>query len=57
MSGIDAFELGRPYSVDYQSAGGANVATDAAANFSNVLNAVYLQDEIYFPSRDIDVVR
>ncbi len=55
MSGIDAFELGRPYSVDYQSAGGTNVAIDAAANFSNVLNAVYLQDEIYFPSRDITV--
>ena len=52
MSGIDAFELGRPWSVDYQSAGVSNVATDAAASFSNVLNAVYLQDEIYFPNSD-----
>jgi hypothetical protein len=56
MSGIDAFELGRPYSVDYQSAGGSNVVTDAAAHFSNVLHAVYLQDETHFPSRDIIVV-
>ena len=52
MSGIDAYQLGRPHSVDYQSAGGTNVATDAAANFSNVLHALYVQDEIYFPNSD-----
>ena len=52
ISGIDAFELGRPWSVDYQSAPGSNNALDAAANFSNVLHALYLQDEIYFPNSD-----
>ncbi len=53
MSGIDAFELGRPWSVDYQSGGGTNNPLDAAANYSNTLNALYIQDEIYFPGSDI----
>ena len=52
ISGIDAFELGRPWSVDYQSAPVTNDPLDAAANFSNVLHALYLQDEIYFPNSD-----
>jgi outer membrane receptor for ferrienterochelin and colicin len=52
-SGIDYFELGRPYSVDYQSAGTTNNPLDAAANFSNVLHALYVQDEIYFPNQDL----
>jgi hypothetical protein len=53
MSGIDAFELGRPYSVDYQNAGTTNNPLDAAALFSNVLHALYVQDEIYFPNQDL----
>ena len=52
MSGIDAFELGRPYSVDYSSAPGTNNPLDAAASFTNTLHALYLQDEIYFPNSD-----
>ena len=55
MSGIDAFELGRPYSVDYQSAGGTNNPLDAAANFSNTLNSLFVQDEIYLPNNDLTI--
>ena len=53
MSGIDAFELGRPWSVDYQNAGTTNNPLDAAALMGNVLHALYIQDEIYFPNKDI----
>jgi hypothetical protein len=52
-SGIDKFILGKPSRSYYGSGGGTNVATDAAASFENVLNSVYLQDEIYFHSRDL----
>jgi len=47
MSGIDRFELGRPSRIYYGSGGGTNVATDAAAEFSNTLNSLYIQDEIF----------
>ncbi|WP_405228883.1 TonB-dependent receptor [Lentisalinibacter sediminis] len=47
-SGIDRFELGRPSRIYYGSGGGTNNPNDAAANFSNVLNALYIQDEIFF---------
>jgi hypothetical protein len=52
-SGIDYFELGRPYQVYYGSGGGTNIATDAAAQFVNELNALYVQDEIYLPHHDL----
>jgi hypothetical protein len=55
-SGIDSFTLGRPDRIYYGSGGGSNVATDAAAIFSNTLNAVYLQDEIYFDDKDLTIV-
>jgi len=47
LSGIDRFELGRPSRVYYGSGGGSNDPLDAAASFSNDLNALYLQDEIF----------
>ncbi|MCF6262432.1 MAG: carboxypeptidase regulatory-like domain-containing protein [Xanthomonadales bacterium] len=56
MTGIDRFELGRPSRIYYGSAGGTNVATDAAASFTNTQNSVYIQDELYFPSQDLSIV-
>jgi len=56
MSGIDRFELGRPSRIYYGSGGGTNVATDAGANFVNNNNALYIQDELYFPSNDLSLV-
>ncbi|MDH3351221.1 MAG: carboxypeptidase regulatory-like domain-containing protein [Gammaproteobacteria bacterium] len=51
-SGIDHFELGRPYRVYYGSGGGTNDPNDAAANFVNTQNALFVQDEIYFAEQD-----
>jgi hypothetical protein len=51
-SGLDKFVLGRPSRVYYGSAGTTNDPTDAAAQYTNVMNSIYLQDEIYFPSSD-----
>ena len=56
MSGIDKFELGKPSRIYYGSGGGTNVATDAAAQFENVLHSVYLQDEIYFNEMDLSII-
>lgn len=47
MSGIDRYELGRPSRIYYGSGGGTNNPDDAAAIFSNTLNALYVQDEIF----------
>ena len=47
MSGIDRYELGRPSRIYYGSGGGTNNPDDAAAVFSNTLNALYVQDEIF----------
>ena len=55
-SGIDKFELGRPSTIAYDSSGGTNVATDAAANFANINHAVYIQDEIFFDQYNLSVV-
>jgi hypothetical protein len=55
-SGIDKFELGRPSNVYYGSAGTTNDPLDAAADFTNVQNSLYLQDEIYFPNSDFTLV-
>ena len=52
-SGIDRYELGRPSRIYYGSGGGTNNPNDAAANFSNVLNAVYIQDEIFIDHLDL----
>ncbi|MDJ0916888.1 MAG: TonB-dependent receptor [Woeseiaceae bacterium] len=56
LSGIDRFELGRPSRVYYGSGGGTNIATDAAAQFSNVNHAIYIQDEIFFDQYNLSVV-
>ncbi|MFC1775893.1 carboxypeptidase regulatory-like domain-containing protein [Pseudomonadota bacterium] len=56
MSGIDKFELGRPSRIYYGSGGGSNVATDAAAEFTNNQNSLYIQDELYFPNKDLSIV-
>lgn len=55
LSGMDRFELGRPSRIYYGSGGGSNNPLDAAANFSNVLNSLYLQDEIFFDALDLTV--
>jgi hypothetical protein len=47
-SGLDKFELGRPSRVYYGSGGGTNNPNDAAANFTNTLNAIFIQDDFYW---------
>ena len=44
-TGLDKFELGRPSRVYYGSGGSTNNPNDAAANFTNTLNAVFVQDD------------
>ena len=46
-SGLDKFEIGRPSRVYYGSGGGTNNPNDAAASFTNTLNAVFVQDDFY----------
>jgi len=53
-TGIDHFELGRPYRVYYGSGGGTNIAADAAATFVNTQNALYIQDAYYIADRDLE---
>ncbi len=55
-SGIDRFELGRPSRIYYGSGGGSNNPDDAAAVFGNRLNALYIQDEMFFDAMDLTVV-
>ena len=52
-TGIDKFVLGRPTQVYYGSGGLTNVATDAAGDYTNTFNAVFIQDEIYFANQDL----
>lgn len=56
LSGIDKFELGRPDRVFYGSGGGSNNANDAAANFANAINSIYLQDEIFIDDKNLTLV-
>ena len=56
LSGIDKFELGRPSRIYYGSGGGTNDPNDAAAIFGNTLNALYLQDEMFFDQLDLTIV-
>ena len=56
LSGIDKFELGRPSRIYYGSGGGSNDPNDAAAAFDNVLNSVYIQDELFFDDMDLTIV-
>jgi hypothetical protein len=56
LSGLDRYELGRPSRIYYGSGGGTNDPNDAAANFSNTLHSLYLQDEIFFDSYNLAVV-
>jgi len=55
-TGLDRFRLGRPSVIYYGSGGGSNDPNDAAASFSNTLNALYLQDEIFFDQLDLTLV-
>jgi len=55
-TGIDKFELGKPSRIYYGSGGGTNDPRDAAASFENVLNSVYLQDDIYFNDMDLSII-
>ena len=54
-SGIDRFELGRPSRIYYGSGGGTNNPNDAAAVFTNVLNSLYIQDEIFRDDMDLTI--
>ena len=54
LTGIDRFVLGRPSQVYYGSGGGTNDPNDAAAQFTNTMNAVYIQDE-FSPRDDINL--
>lgn len=56
LSGIDRFELGRPSRIYYGSGGGSNNPDDAAASFSNNLNSIYVQDEIFLDQHDLTLV-
>ncbi|MBV1906800.1 MAG: TonB-dependent receptor [Pseudomonadales bacterium] len=56
ISGIDAFELGRPSRVYYGSGGGTNNPNDAAAEYSNTEHSLYLQDELFFDAYDLSIV-
>lgn len=56
LSGIDRFELGRPSRLYYGSAGGSNIATDAAAVFQNNKNSVYIQDEFDWAEQNVSFV-
>jgi hypothetical protein len=56
LSGIDKFELGRPDRIFYGSAGETNNRLDAAAQFSNKLHSVYLQDEVFIDHLDLTLV-
>jgi outer membrane receptor for ferrienterochelin and colicin len=56
LSAIDQFVLGRPSRIYYGSGGGTNDPTDAAARFSNVNNAFYVQDEIFFDDIDLTII-
>ncbi|MEM7279689.1 MAG: carboxypeptidase regulatory-like domain-containing protein, partial [Pseudomonadota bacterium] len=56
LSGIDRFELGRPSRIYYGSGGGTNNPDDAAANFSNTLNAIYLKDEYFWDAQNLTIV-
>ncbi len=55
LSGIDRYELGRPSRIYYGSAGGTNNAFDAAANFTNTLHSLYVQDEIFLDDRNLTI--
>lgn len=52
-SGIDKFVLGTPSRIYYGSAGGSNVATDAAATFTNTQKSFFIQDEWYLADQDL----
>jgi len=55
LSGIDRFELGTPSRIYYGSGGGTNNPDDAAANFVNTINSVYIQDELYLSEQNLTI--
>ncbi len=55
-SGIDLFELGRPSRIYYGSGGGTNDPATASALFTNKLNSLYVQDEIFFDQQNLTLV-
>ena len=56
LTGIEQFVLGLPSQIYYGSGGETNDPNDAAANFSNVTNAFYVQDEIFFDEMDLTII-
>ena len=56
LSGIDKFELGRPNRIFYGSGGGSNDPADASARFTNRLNSIYFQDELFLDDVDMTLV-
>jgi hypothetical protein len=56
LSGIDKFELGRPSRIFYGSGGGTNDPNDAAALFTNNVNSLYLQDELFVDDYNLTIV-
>jgi len=56
FSSVENFRLGRPSRITYENAAPSNNPVDAAASFNYEINALYLQDEIYFNQQDLTVV-
>ncbi|HSG90884.1 MAG TPA: TonB-dependent receptor [Pseudomonadales bacterium] len=56
FSSIDDFRNGTPNRITYENAAPSNIPADAAARFEYEINALYLQDEIFFSELDLTVV-
>lgn len=56
LSGIDKFELGLPSRIYYGSAGGTNIAEDAAAAYTLTRKTAFIQDEYFFSNIDLTMV-
>ncbi len=54
-TGLDKYELGYPDRIYYGSGGGTNNPLDAAANFTNSLNSLYVQDEIFIDHANLTI--
>lgn len=55
LTGIDGFELGKPYAIYYGSGSGTNNPRDGAASFDLDMNALYVQDTYFFDSMGLEV--
>ena len=56
LSGLDRFLLGRPSQIYYGSGGGTNNPDDAAAQFTNTTNVLYIEDNWDLSAYDLSVV-